>query len=439
MEENKLAPHVQEITRALGNKLSEKEIAEELQKYIDVYRLSIPMAKRTIVKKYGGETNGFAPGLQRKLGELRPNEPNVDFVAKVITANEKEIEARGEKKTIVYGLLGDESSTLPYTVWETGSVALSKGDVISVRGAYTREYKGRVEVQFGNRVTVKKEDPSTIEDSEIAQGPPKIVKIDQLRESMGYVELRGRVLSVEAREVTVQGEPKTIFSGIIADETDKIQFTAWNDFGLESGDVVKISRATVKGWRGMPQLNFDDRGEVVKLEEDFPSVEELQRVGMRTIADVAARGGAADVGVRAVIIEVRDGSGLITRCPECRRALQKGMCKIHGRVEGFPDIRIKAVLDDGTGAVSAVFGRELTESLIGMTLDDCVEKAKQSMNFDTVKDMMEDQLMFKVVDATGNFSSDSYGLSMIVRDAGPATPQVREEAEKVLLELEESR
>jgi replication factor A1 len=438
MEENKLAPHVEEITRALGDKLSEKEIAEELQKYIDVYRLSIPMAKRTIIKKYGGETNGFAPGLQRKLGELRPNEPNVDFVAKVITANEKEIEAKGEKKTIVYGLLGDESTTLPYTIWETGAVELSKGDVVSVRGAYTREYKGRVEVHFGNRVTVRKEDPSTIEDSDVAQGPPKVVTIDQLRESMGYVEVRGRILSVEARDVTVQGEPKTIYSGTIADEADRIQFTAWNDFKLKEGDLVRISRATVRGWRGIPQLNFDDRGEVLKLKEDFPSVEELRTVGRRTIAEVAAKGGAADVGVRAVIIEVRDGSGLITRCPECRRALQKGMCKIHGRVEGFPDLRIKAVLDDGTGAVSAVFGRELTEELIGMTLDDCVERAKKSMNFDTIKDMMDDQLMFKVVDATGNFSSDSYGLSMIVRDAGPSALKVREEAEKVLLELEES-
>ncbi|MCJ2533572.1 MAG: hypothetical protein LN411_06635, partial [Candidatus Thermoplasmatota archaeon] len=124
MEENKLAPHVQEIARALGDKLSEEDIEAELRSYVDKYKLSIPVAKKTIVKKYGGDTSGFTAGFQRKLGELRPNEPNVDFVARVVTANDKIIDARGEKKKIVYGLFGDESTTLPYTVWEPEGLEL---------------------------------------------------------------------------------------------------------------------------------------------------------------------------------------------------------------------------------------------------------------------------------------------------------------------------
>jgi replication factor A1 len=439
MEEDKLAPHVQEIARALGNKLSEEEIEAELRSYVDKYKLSIPVAKKTIVKKHGGDTTDFSAGFQRKLGELRPNEPNVDFVARVITANDKIIDARGEKKKIVYGLLGDESTTLPYTVWEPEGLELDKGDVISVKGAYTKEYKGRVEVHLGNRVTVHKEDPATIEASEVAQGPPRVVTIGQIRDSMGFVEVKARILSVETREVTVQGEGKTIFSGTLADESGKIQYTAWSDFKLEPGELLKISKATVKSWRGIPQLNFDERADVLRLKEKFPTVEELRKTCITPLSDVAGRGGAADVSVRGTIIEVRDGSGLIMRCPECKRALQKGACKIHGRVEGYPDLRIKAVIDDGTGSVSAILGRELTEKLMGFSLEECMDRARQAMNFDVIKDSMDDALMFKIIDASGNVTADTYGLSMIIKEAELKVPETRQEIEKLLVELEESR
>ncbi len=439
MEDDKLAPHVQEISRALGNKLSEKEIEDELRKCIEDYNLSIPMAKKTVVKRHGGDTTSFSAGYQRKLSELRPNEPNVDFVARVVSANEKAIEARGEKKTIWYGLLGDESATLSYTAWDPQNLEFAKGDVISVKGAYTKEYRGRVEIHFGNRVTVRKEDPSTIGVSDVAQGPPKVVTINQIQEGMGYVETKGRLLSVDEREVSVQGEAKTIYSGTMADETGKIQFTAWSDFKLKPGELLKISKATVKSWRGIPQLNFDERADVTRVNEKFPSVDDLRRTSITPIADIASRGGAADVSVRGTIIEVRDGSGLIMRCPECKRALQKSNCKIHGRVEGFPDLRIKAVIDDGSGSVSAVIGRELTEKLMDFTLEECMEKARQAMSFDSIKDSMDDALNFKIIDATGNVTADTYGLSMIAKEAELKVPDARKDIEKLLVELEESR
>jgi len=436
MDIEKLAPHVQEISKALGDKLSEEEIAQELQKYIDIYKLSIPMAKRTIVKKYGGDTSVFSTGFQRKLAELKPNEPVVDFLAKVLSVNSKEVQAKGEKKNIVFGFIGDDSTTLPYTIWDTENIELQKGDVISVKGAYTREYQGRVQVNFGNRVSMKKEDPSTIGDIQIASGPPRSARIGDLREGMGYVEVKGRILAIEPREVTVQGEPKKIFSGIVADETGKVQFTVWSDFKLKEGEIVKISKATVKAWRGIPQLNFDDRADVTRVMENFPSAEELQKLGVKMISQVVAQGGSSDALVRGVLIEVREGSGLIMRCPECRRALQKGMCKIHGRIEGLPDLRIKAILDDGSGAVSIVINRELTEKLMETTLDECMQKARESMNFDVVKDMMDERLTLKIASVSGPVRADEYGLSMIAKSAELTMQDVKQEAEKLLVELE---
>jgi len=436
VELENLAPHVQEIARALGDKLSEEEIADELRKYVDVYRLSIPMAKRTIVKNHGGDVSSFSMGIRRKLADIRPNEPVVDFIAKILSVNTKEITAKGEKKTIMYGFLGDETSSLPWTAWEIEGLDLKKGDVVSVRGAYSREYQGRVQVNFGNRVSIKKEDPAAIGEVQISLGPTKVVSIAELREGMGFVEVKGRILTLDQREVTVQGQAKTIFSGVVADETGKVQFTAWSDFKLKQGEVVRISKATVRSWRGIPQLNFDERAELTKVKEKFPSVEELQKTGRRMIAEVAARGGASDAVLEGVVIEVRDGSGLILRCPECKRALQKGTCKVHGRVEGYPDLRVKAILDDGSGAVSVVIGRELTEKLVDMTLDECMSKAKEAMNFDVVKDVMDEKLTLKVLSVMGNVTTDAYGLSMIVKEAEPAKRDAKTDVEKLLVELE---
>jgi replication factor A1 len=293
-----------------------------------------------------------------------------------------------------------------------------------------------VQVNFGNRVSIKKEDPATIGEIQVAQGPPRVVGIGELREGMGYVEVKGRVLSIEPREVTVQGEAKKIFSGVLADETGKVQFTSWQDFKLKQGEVVRISKGTVKAWRGIPQLNFDDRADVTKVKEKFPSIEELQKTDVRMIGEIASKGGAADATVRGVLVEVRDGSGLIMRCPECKRALQKSMCKVHGRVEGYPDLRIKAILDDGSGAVSVVLGRELTEKLVDITLDESVRLAREKMNYEVVKDMIDEKLSLKVLSVSGSVTSDTYGLSMIVREAESASQDVKKEAEKLLVELE---
>jgi len=124
------------------------------------------------------------------------------------------------------------------------------------------------------------------------------------------------------------------------------------------------------------------------------------------------------------------------RCPECKRALQKGMCKLHGRVDGYPDLRIKAILDDGSGAVSIVLNREITEKLLDTTLDECMRKAKEAMNFDVVKDMIDEQLGLKVLTVSGSLSSDQYGLSMIATGADIARMDIKPEVEKLLVSLE---
>ena len=58
------------------------------------------------------------------------------------------------------------------------------------------------------------------------------------------------------------------------------------------------------------------------------------------------------------------------RCPECNRALQENECSVHGNVDGVEDLRIKLIVDDGTGVVSGIFDKSLTEKILGKTYDE---------------------------------------------------------------------
>jgi replication factor A1 len=80
------------------------------------------------------------------------------------------------------------------------------------------------------------------------------------------------------------------------------------------------------------------------------------------------------------IVDVQSGSGLIKRCPECNRALVKGACGEHGKVEGVYDLRIKAVLDDGEKVQDILMNREITEAFTGITLDKAKEMATEALD-----------------------------------------------------------
>jgi len=438
-----LAPHVRDIARALGGKVSEPEIEKELSSYLNVYRVSLDTAKRSIVKKHGGNPASLAVGVNKTLRELVPGEQSVNLLVRIVSVNEKDVAVEGGGKHILFGILGDPTATIPFTAWEPLDAPLAKGDVVRVQNAYTKEYRGQVQVNFGVRTVVSKEKPEALPPPPAGAGvpayvgKPKAFDVVELREGASNVAVTARILSVETREVEVDGVAKTVYSGVLADTTGKSQFSAWKDFGLKEGEVLRIEGGYVKSWRGIPQVSFDERATVTRLKADaLPPAEKLRESPRMWIEDLAERGGGVDVTVRGILIDLREGSGLIYRCPECRRVLRKGACRIHGEVKGEPDLRVKAVLDDGSGALTAVFDRELTEALLDKTMDACIAEAKEAMSTDIVRDELADVLVAQPMEARGNVTSDDYGLMMIVDQAKILKVDVQAEAREMLENLE---
>lgn len=436
-----LAPHIEALKRALGTKIgsdvSEQDLKDEFAKYLE-YGVPVDQALKTILRHHGVQTpaanrQGSAPAVTERLpvAQLPANSPSVVLKARVLTLNTKSVNARGEAKEIVWGLLGDESGSIPYTSWRPLE-GLQKGDVIHVEGAYTKEYQGKPQVNFGDRTKITK-----LDDSELPRAPVEVkdVPLAELREGLRGLRVTGRVLSVAPRQVTVQGQPKTVWSGLLADASGQVEFSSWHDHGLKAGEAYTIEGGYVRAYRGQPQYTFDADAKVAPAATAVPDAALLSVRPPTSIASVIERNGGSDLTLVATLLEVRPGSGLVLRCstPGCTRVLTGGMCRLHNRVEGTPDLRIKGVLDDGTGALSMVVGRELTEAVLGKTLAQCVEEAKAAFRPEVIQDQLKEKVTGRVFTVRGNAMSDEYGPMLIARSLQPFA-EPKEETAKMLLE-----
>lgn len=430
MENDDITSHIEDIINSLeaeGKKISRKEIEEEFTKFME-YGVPVDQAKQTLIKKYGGTAviPGSSSSTRTLISDLKPNQSSVKVLGHVIAVNPKEINVKGETRTIHYGILGDESGTVPFTAW--GDIDLSKGDVVEISNAYTREWQGAVQLNLGDRVNIVKTDKERLPEEAFE---PKKAKIKDLRSGMGRVDVTAKIIKLEERETEVNGEKKKVFSGLIGDETGKAQFTAWDDFKLKEGDVFRITGGYVKSWKGIPQLTFDSTASVKKIEEKGIEKEIPDSVRM-PLHVLVEKGGALDVEVEGTVIDIRSGSGVVLRCPECNRVIQSDICMVHGKVKGVPDLRIKIVVDDGSGVVDSVLDRTLSEKILGKNFDEC-----KKMRSDELDSLIKEKFFAKRVVLKGNALSDSFGTSIIARDVDFVDIDIGAEAEKIINELED--
>jgi replication factor A1 len=371
------------------------------------------------------------PSESKTISQLNGSEQNVDITAKVVAVEQRTINTRNGEKTVTSGTIGDETGTVPFTIWEPADVA--KGGTYAFKNCYCKIWSGKPQVNIGNKGRVEPIN-AVIDVSELSfDMSGEESRIRDVHEGSGNVNVRGRIMSVEVRDVVIRGENRTVWSGIIADETGRIQYSAWKDFGLKEGDSVRITGAYVRAWKSIPQLNLGERCEVSRIDSDF------QPVGsggsLRTVSEIMRAGGGVDLDVEGLVVDVRAGSGLIKRCPQCRRSILNGVCVAHGPVEGVSDLRLKAVIDDGTGAIGAVIGRADTEKLSGMTLDEAASLSAR-LGEGAVSARLASAVLMKRVRASGNVTVDDFGPSINVNGIKVIEVDVPAEAEALLKDVE---
>ncbi len=409
MDEDEFQAHVDDVLKALGkfDDKTREEVEKLLRKYIFRLFMAVKDAKKRVVEQFGGDTSKLSATIQKKIAELRPGQNSITVVGRILSINEKEVEREDRVGKRYYGVMGDDTGVIFFNAWYLPE-KIKRGDVIRVDRAYVKEFAGRTQLYIGNNSIVTKLPADAIP---FVRTESKYHRIIDLKPGMRNVEIVAKILDRERRTYTVSGEEKTAYSGVMVDESGKIQYTSW---GVEPpvGKVVRIKGAYVNSFRRLPQIVFDDRCKIEVLEGEDVTPKE----GVVEIYSLINRGGI-DVVVEGVIVDVREGSGLVGRCPVCGERVEGNYCSQHGFVEVQYELRVKCVVDDGSGAVFVIFNNEQSEKLLNMRLEECIKIAKESMSVGVIEKIATDRLFGMPVVLRGNvLSSDKYGLLMLPKD-----------------------
>ncbi|MBJ35383.1 MAG: hypothetical protein CMB62_02040 [Euryarchaeota archaeon] len=425
MQENEpnFEKHIDDIVKAIGDKLERNVIANELKRYVDEYGIDLATAKESIVRKHYGNPNELSVGGEKLLAQVGPGENSVSFKAKIVSVYKKEINTKeGSKKTIYEGEVGDSSSKLRYTFWND-EFKFQPNDVVEISNAYTKSWNDIITVNIGDRAIIK-----AIEDKDLQELDLGIVKnnnnqagqkseVVNLKPGMRNVSVKLRVIDVEPRKITIKGEEKTIYGGNIGDQSGTCRFTSWEDHNIVSGKAYLVENAYVKEFNG-PDLQFGEYSKFTELEEDdLPSLSDYEAGMNYTLAQLDERNGASDAVIEGHVFNIREGSGLIFRDKETKRLIRNG----DDRKNAEPDLRVKMIFDDGSGSCTAYLNREITEKLIGRDLNSCLEFVKENFGPEALVEEMEDALLLKPLKLRGFARSDEYGLSFFAKSCEAAS------------------
>ena len=105
--------HVDDIVKAVGDKLERNVIVSELKRYVDEYGIDLATAKESIVRKHYGNPGALQLGTEKLLAQIGTGENSVNFKAKLVSVYRKEITTKeGTQKVIFEGEIGDATSRL---------------------------------------------------------------------------------------------------------------------------------------------------------------------------------------------------------------------------------------------------------------------------------------------------------------------------------------
>ncbi|AKB19177.1 MULTISPECIES: Single-stranded DNA binding protein [unclassified Methanosarcina] len=415
--DKKIAPQLEELTRALGD-IEKSGIRAEFDKLL-AFRVPPEVAKESILRKFGGTRKVL------KVKDLSTSLKNFGITGRILDIGEKAIhpqEGAQEGPSRLYtGVLADETGSVMFSSWK--ELPGSTGDVINIRNAYTRLWQNRIRLSIGKQSLVSIVPDSPLPQlSELSKSPAKkLIDIGAVDFSVGTTAC---VLQLSHREVLIRGKQSKVISGVLADETARLPFSAWVELpGIDIGSTIRIEGAQVRMFRGMPSINILSSTKVSsvgpeeaeKLAFTFESAAK-DPVPLK-IEEIDSRDNMFDIVAAGNVVSVRPGSGIISRCPECSRVIQKSNCRAHGKVEGVRDMRIKAVLDDGTGAMSVMFPRELAETIYGKSLEEAEQLMFSDISKDAVYEDLRRILTGRYLAVRGNASKGEYGVSFVAESA----------------------
>lgn len=140
-----------------------------------------------------------------------------------------------------------------------------------------------------------------------------------------------------------------------------------------------------------------------------------------------------------IIVKILDRdfeSGLFKRCKNCKNVLDKGICKRHGKVEGYYDLGLRAIAYNGFFEVRINFEKKDIEKYFDLTLDKAKEMATEALDQHAVIEFFERKLKGKFFIIKGINYNQIIKITSIKPDKSISVPDTVKLYEKWISETE---
>ena len=296
------------------------------------------------------------------------------------------------------GLVGDSSGVMKFVKWKKSELPdMLLGQSYSLKNVVTDEFQGRFSIKL-NRTSQIEPLEEEVEARSISKRAQEM-KVIEIDEPGVWVDLK-----VKVAQLWETNSDSISQSGLIGDETGSIKFVKW-----AKADLADLEEGKSYLLRNLVTDEFQGRFSV-----------KLNRTSQIEPLDIDVQIGSQAAEFSGALVDVQKGSGLIKRCPVCKRSLAKGVCADHGKVDGTYDLRIKAVLDDGRRVQDVLINRETTERLVGLTLEEARMMAMEALDHEVVRSLIESKLVGRYFTITGP-RVDRYLLVETVNEVMPVT------------------
>jgi replication factor A1 len=385
----------------------------------------------TVLKEGGGSAppSGNEPLSIARASEI---EGFVSVVGRVLSAKPDVLvrkDGSGEIP-IVRGKISDSSGSIGFLSWK--EFEHEEGALVKIVGASVRKFRETPEIQINDGTVIETyHDTAFPGVSELVESEK--VSIADLRNGMRDVSITLQVESWAQRTFEAQdGSSRVVRSGDVMDPTGRCRLTAWCEFDPKSGDAIRIEGGRVQFWQGSPDLVIDNIDQVSSLSdspwEKIDPENHWVEVDLTSITRGGSRRGISTAGT---IVAINSGSGIIERCPECRRMLQDGSCSEHGSQIGEEDLRLRFVLDNGVSNANLFLGKEPAEEFLGKSMEE-IKSEISSIGREVFVTNLRSRVLARKMAVHGRCAVDGQGAMLFADRVELVEPKPAEEAEEVM-------
>jgi len=345
--------------------------------------LNINQSTRVVVLKEGSGTT-VSTNDPLDVANL-PSDGYVCVVGRVLASRPDQIHRKDGSGSIdvVRGRIADATGTIGFLSWEPFEHEV--GTLLKIDGAQVRSFRDTPELNFGRTTRIEVYHDAQFADlSTLAE--QTVQTVAQLRDGSRDVDTVVQILEWNKRSFTRDGVEKFLWSGQIADPSGRCRMSAWEELPVASADLpvtVRLKGVRVRAWQGIPDITVDTAAQVeVLATPPWDEAVDLSNHAVEVpLTDVVAGPSRVGLKTEGMVVSVREDSGFIRRCTECRRVLRDGACFDHGVNEGTEDIRLRLVVDAAGSATAAVLVNkdasmavlELNESAMRSQVDELGE------------------------------------------------------------------